>query len=294
MSISIVTPCFNGAEYLEDTIKSVLNQNYPNLEYVIIDGGSTDGSVEIIKRYESQLTYWISEKDSGMYDAINKGFSKTTGEVMAWINADDMFYPGSFDIMAELISLSPEIRWFNGKGCCLDEKGRTVKDETIRSFSRYDFLNNDYKWTSQPSMFWHRSLWDQAGGIDSNLKYAGDFELQVKFFRYAKLQIVNVLIGGFRIRTENQLSLEHIGDYFTEADEIIKKEIASLNPKESREFRQFKMVSKILALFDKFKLFDTNRIFDYYKAYKFGRPNDLKFNRDTQSFEYEIYSTKGR
>ena len=90
--ISIVTPSFNQAQFIEETILSVLNQNYPNLEYIIIDGGSTDGSVDIIKKYADKIAYWVSEKDSGMYDAINKGFGKSTGEILAWINSDDIFF----------------------------------------------------------------------------------------------------------------------------------------------------------------------------------------------------------
>ena len=105
--ISIVTPSFNQGKYIEQTIQSVLSQNYPNLEYIIIDGGSTDGTVEIIKKYEQQLTYWISEPDKGQTDAINKGFAKCTGEIFNWINSDDYYSPNSLHIVAEVFSENP-------------------------------------------------------------------------------------------------------------------------------------------------------------------------------------------
>jgi len=103
--ISIITPSFNQGKYLEETIFSVLGQNYPNLEYIIIDGGSTDNSVDIIKKYENQLTYWISEPDNGQSHAINKGFMKATGGILAWLNSDDMYLPGVLDYVAKTINI---------------------------------------------------------------------------------------------------------------------------------------------------------------------------------------------
>src|SRR5881396_2686502 len=110
-SISIVTPSYNQAAFLEETIRSVLLQGYPNLEYIVIDGGSTDGSVEIIKRYEKHLSYWQSEPDGGQYDAISQGFARTSGDLMAWLNSDDMLHRNALWSMARLFTQFPQIEW---------------------------------------------------------------------------------------------------------------------------------------------------------------------------------------
>ena len=109
--ISIVTPSFNQAQFLEATIDSILSQNYPNLEYIIIDGGSTDGSVDIIKKHEKYLSFWCSEPDAGQYDAINKGLSHSTGEIMAWLNSDDMYLPWALKTVADIMSSLPNVEW---------------------------------------------------------------------------------------------------------------------------------------------------------------------------------------
>jgi glycosyltransferase involved in cell wall biosynthesis len=106
--ISIITPNYNGGEYLEETIQSILTQNYPNLEYIIIDGGSTDNSVEIIKKYEDQLSFWVSEPDKGLYDAIQKGFDKSSGEIMAWLNSDDLYHKNAFFTVVEIFMKKEE------------------------------------------------------------------------------------------------------------------------------------------------------------------------------------------
>ena len=218
--ISIVTPNFNGVQYLEQTILSVLNQNYPNLEYIIIDGGSDDGSTDIIRKYENQLKYWVSEPDNGLYHAIQKGFNRSTGEIMAWINSDDMYHQNAFSIVAEIFSSIPKVSWLVGAATTFDELGRTIIATPSRPFTKFDFYNRDYKWLQQESTFWRRSLWDISGAsLNLRLKYAGDFALWMKFFTFDNLYVTQALIGGFRFR-KTQLSQEHITDYFEEVESI--------------------------------------------------------------------------
>ena len=139
--ITVVTPNYNQGAYIEETINSVLNQNYPNLEYIIMDGGSTDGSLEIIKKYENELTYWVSEKDAGMYDALNKGFSKSSGDIMCWINSDDLLMPNALQNMNELFTDLPAVEWIQGMNCAIDLKGNIIDYRYGNKFSLIKFLH---------------------------------------------------------------------------------------------------------------------------------------------------------
>jgi glycosyltransferase involved in cell wall biosynthesis len=198
--ISIITPSFNQYEFLENTIRSVLDQNYPNLEYVIIDGGSTDGSVDIIKKYAGRLTYWISEKDKGLYDAINKGFSHTSGEIMGWINSSDMQFPWTLQTIAEIFTDNKEVKWIHGLPSYLSQSGNNPRAvDTFFPKNMYDALSGHYTGFQQESIFWKRELWDKSGGA-LNIKYksAEDIGLWLRFFKYEKLYYVNLPLGCFR------------------------------------------------------------------------------------------------
>jgi glycosyltransferase involved in cell wall biosynthesis len=284
--ISIVTPCYNSERYLEETILSVLEQNYPNLEYIIIDGGSTDGSVDIIKKYQHKLTYWISEKDKGMYDALQKGFAISTGEIMAWINADDLYYKKSFFIISELFQNFPEINWLVGAGSHIDENGRCISIGKSYKFTKYDFLMGNFKWIQQESCSWRRTLWEKAGShLNTLFRYAGDFELWVRFFRSEQLYVTDSLIGGFRLRSNNQLSLEGMDKYLAEAKSILSSEI--ITKKDKGVIKQYRIISQFLYLLKKFKIFNTDGAIKRYKDKKFGCTKNIIFNRITQRFEME-------
>lgn len=213
--ISIVTPSFNQAAFLESTIDSVLSQGYPNLEYILIDGGSTDGSIEIIKKYEKYLAYWVSEPDRGQYDAINKGFAHSTGEIMAWLNSDDMYFSFAFRTVASIMTALPEVEWLTTLTPGFwDWHGFSLGYCTFTGFSREAFLDGymlppGYKGArgtpQQESTFWRRSLWGKAGGrIRTEFNLAGDFDLWARFYQYADLYTTPSPLSGFRYQEKSR------------------------------------------------------------------------------------------
>src|SRR5262245_23119456 len=151
--ITVVTPNLNQARYLEACLTSVLNQGYPNLEYIVVDGGSTDGSLEIIKKYEHKLHRWISEPDEGQYHAIQKGFGYCSGEIMAWLNADDKYHDGALFVMAETFRQFPDVEWLMGFPTEYTERGIAINRITLpwARWSRYRFLTWDFAFVQQES-----------------------------------------------------------------------------------------------------------------------------------------------
>ena len=226
--ISIVTPSFNQDEFLEECIDSVLSQNYPNLEYVVMDGGSSDNSVAIIRKYEKYLTYWQSKPDGGQYHAINDGFRRTTGEIMAWLNSDDKYHHNAFFKIAWLFSHCQEIEWLTGRHSLWDKNGELIDVYTgdIPLFDRASHLNGQYIeiCIQQESTFWRRSLWERAGGyLCADIDYAGDLELWTRFYRFAPLHMTEHLLGGYR-KHGNQKTVLNPEHYFNEAKKVIAAE----------------------------------------------------------------------
>lgn len=216
--ISIVTPSFNQAQYLEETIRSVLLQGYPNLEYFIIDGGSTDGSVEIIKKYEPWLTYWVSEPDSGQSHAINKGFRKSTGEIMAWINSDDYYECDAFSTVAETLRMTTNTLWVAGECKIIDIDGhkRNGMGKPIEQIERW-FVSTV---VMQPGVFWRRALWNTTKEIDQSLQYSFDYELWMQFVcTQAFPNWIDKHIANFRIHPYSKTSSRQ--SRFKEEDQIV-------------------------------------------------------------------------
>lgn len=222
-SISIVTPSYGQGEFIERTIQSVLNQNYSNLEYYVKDGGSEDGTIEILQRYEQHLAGWVSCKDNGQSHAINIGFSKTSGQIMGWLNSDDLLLPNTLKLVAKYFHDHPDIDVVYGNRLMIDED-----DMEIGRWILPGHDNNILSWVDyipQETLFWRRDLWERIGGaIDESFYFAMDWDLLVRFRDAgAKFAHLSQFMGAFRIHMQQKTSaaISHLGNQ--EMDRIRKR-----------------------------------------------------------------------
>lgn len=206
--ISIVTPSLNQGIYIEDTIQSILEQKYPKLEYIIVDGGSSDGTMDIIKRYKDRLHHVEFRQDSSQANAINRGFKRCSGEIMAWINSDDMLMPGALDYIGDFFLKNPEVDVVYGHRILIDEKNREINRWVLPSHCNGILKWRDY--VPQESLFWRRAIWDKTEGkIDETLHFAIDWDLILRFqqngaffFRLPRF------LGAFRVHREQKTRTE--------------------------------------------------------------------------------------
>lgn len=177
--ITIITPSYNQGEFIEETIRSVLLQGYPNLEYIIMDGGSTDGTLQIIKKYEKNLAYWTSEKDEGQANAINKGLQKATGEIVAWLNSDDIYLPGTLFTIARAFVNNPSVVLVYGEVEVINEKGQKLFKLKSSPFNLMDMIEKR-NFIRQPATFWKREIHRNIGFLDATFSYAFDFDFWIR------------------------------------------------------------------------------------------------------------------
>lgn len=200
---SIVTPSLNQAEFIEENIKSILEQNYPNIEHIIIDGKSNDGTIKILKKY-SHLR-WISEKDRGQSDALNKGFKLAKGEVIGWLNADDTYVGNVLFKIAEVFS-NPDVNVVYGNGFEIDESGkqvRTIYSKGIDAGNMIKYWKWNYEYI-QPAFFFRRKVFDEIGYLDERLHYAMDYDFFIRLCKNFKLYYLDEPLANFRLHSTSK------------------------------------------------------------------------------------------
>jgi len=183
--VSIITPSYNQARYLEITIQSVLAQDYPRIEYIVIDGASTDGSIEIIQKYETRLAYWISEKDKGQADAINKGIARAKGDILAWLNSDDYFLPNTISAAVKVFDENPDVVMTYGDMLAVDEHGKTINILKYKQLSLEDLLC--FQIIGQPAVFFRREAYEKTGGLDTTFHFLLDHHLWIRIAKQGKI-----------------------------------------------------------------------------------------------------------
>lgn len=198
------------------------------MELIVVDGGSTDNSVEIIEKYANSISWWVSEKDEGQYHAVIKGFERSTGSIMAWLNSDDIYHPGCLHEIARIFNERYDVEWLMGYPTELTDEGYVINRvrPNYTRWSKHRYLTYDFQFIHQESVFWRRTLWEKSGGrVAVELKLAGDLELWNRFFRHARLHTTNLLIGAYRYRKGEQRSRENLNAYLGEARSVIRAEL---------------------------------------------------------------------
>jgi len=238
--ITIVTAVRNCARYIDEAICSVLDQGYPNLEYIIVDGLSTDGTVDIIRKYEKHLAWWVSQADENVYQALNTGFSRSSGQILGWLNASDKLHPKSLYVVGSVFAGLPSVEWITGRPTQFSEDGMTIGVFAVPRWSRQRYLAGGNQHIQQESTFWRRSLWEKAGAaLIESYRDVGDADLWVRFFRHARLYPVDALIGGWRDHPDS-ISHSNLESYNLKLKTVIESEI-----ERSPECRSVRLLKRI-------------------------------------------------
>jgi glycosyltransferase involved in cell wall biosynthesis len=225
--LSVITPSYNQVKFIERTLDSVLNQkaNFP-FEIIVIDGGSTDGTLDILKKYSTRIS-WVSEKDKGQSDAVNKGIRMARGEIIGWLNSDDLYLPGTLQKVAGCFDNNPEAAWLYGQCNIIDEYDHEIrkwitthKNRSGSSFSFHKLLTENY--ISQPAVFFRKKSIDDTGNLDPELHYAMDYDLWLRLAVLTKPIVINDCLASFRMHGSSKSSVNS-RNLFTEQYAIHKK-----------------------------------------------------------------------
>ncbi|HVP21610.1 MAG TPA: glycosyltransferase family 2 protein [Anaerolineaceae bacterium] len=204
--VSIITPSYNQGRFIDASIWSVLTQDYPNIEYIIVDGDSKDETVEIIKKYQDRLAWWVSEKDKGHADALNKGFSHATGEILAWLNSDDIYFPGAVSEAVGFLLAHPEVGMVYGDANLIDDTGQTIGKFSSRQTDYKRMLEGSVH-IPQATTFFRADLWRQVSPLDLSLFYSFDYDLWVRMAKLKEIRYVPRMWAHFRIHDKGKTVL---------------------------------------------------------------------------------------
>lgn len=223
---SIITPSLNQARFICQTIESVLSQDYPDIEYIVMDGGSTDSTLEILREYSGRLQ-WVSEKDEGQADAINKGIQRATGELIGFINSDDYLLPGALRFAAERLLETPGRKWLTGDYVVINQQGRRIQPFTVFYKRLYRKLSSPAvlaftNYIVQPSTFWKREVHDEIGYLDKSLRYTFDYDFWMRLMRFQKPFCVSRPLSAFRIHPGSKGGSEYKAQFHEEL-EVLKR-----------------------------------------------------------------------
>jgi glycosyltransferase involved in cell wall biosynthesis len=201
--VSIIMPSYNQGQFIEASIRSVLEQDYPKIEFIIVDGGSKDESVEIIQKYQDRLAWWVSEKDQGQTDALDKGFAHASGEVLAWLNSDDTYFPGTIREAVAFLKDHPQVGMVYAGARLIDDQGKTIGQFAARQTDYHSMLRGSVH-IPQATTFFRADLWRQVGPLDISLYYAFDYDLWVKLARVSEIRYLPRQWASFRIHSQGK------------------------------------------------------------------------------------------
>ena len=255
MKISVITPSYNQGHFIERTINSILGQEFDGeLEYLVVDGGSTDSTLSILEKHKGQLRF-VSEKDEGLADAVNKGLSMASGEIIGWLNSDDLYYPGTLEAVSRFFSDHPECLWLYGKCRIIDEHDREIYKNVTRYknllLGRYSYgrlLTENY--ISQPAVFFRKKLIEEVGPLNTGLRFAMDYDLWLRFGEKYPAAVLNRYLSGF-MRHSGSLSTNYTGPQFQEQFRVAKGHGANRRQRAIHKFNINKIIwgYKVLSLF---------------------------------------------